>query len=157
MFISFEESKGDFLICGDKRYFVFRDDDSGAFVIPAKCPHRGGPLNLGKFDECKGRLYCPWHGYFWSVRKLRSWGLPAFLVDGHWTVQLPPGVEGHKLVVKSSDIRKTRPTPAQPAPVTVVPLGELQAEASDPESSSEIWQSTLPHKKHQSVEIEVST
>lgn len=104
MFVSFNEKNGDVLICGDHRFFVFREKNSTPFVIPAQCPHRGGPLSMGEFDECSGRLSCPWHGYSWTLKKLRSWGLPAFSIRGQWTVQLPRGIDTRNLVVVGGQV-----------------------------------------------------
>jgi hypothetical protein len=57
--------------------YVYARTERGEFVLPAQCPHRGGPLHLASFDDSRSRLVCPWHGRKTSVsRHLRS-GIPA--------------------------------------------------------------------------------
>jgi nitrite reductase/ring-hydroxylating ferredoxin subunit len=31
-------------------------------LVDSTCPHRGGPLHLGKVDPASGVITCPWHG-----------------------------------------------------------------------------------------------
>ncbi|MDO8954600.1 MAG: Rieske (2Fe-2S) protein [Gammaproteobacteria bacterium] len=44
----------------DDSYF-FIEYEQKRFAIPDKCPHRGGPLSLGKSCQIKGTIECPWH------------------------------------------------------------------------------------------------
>ena len=36
--------------------------DDNFYVLDNYCPHKGGPLASGSFDD-QGFLVCPWHGY----------------------------------------------------------------------------------------------
>lgn len=42
--------------------YVYARTARGAFLIPAQCPHRGGPLHLASVESGGARLVCPWHG-----------------------------------------------------------------------------------------------
>lgn len=57
--------------------YVYASAEFGSFVLPARCPHRGGPLHLATVEEGKSRLICPWHGRATSVTKAVRKGLPA--------------------------------------------------------------------------------
>jgi hypothetical protein len=56
---------------GDELYLFLDADD--AALIPARCPHRGGPLHLATpKDTARGPvLVCPWHGTPIPLRALR--------------------------------------------------------------------------------------
>jgi nitrite reductase (NADH) small subunit len=54
--------------------YVYASTEVGDFVLPARCPHRGGPLHLAKLEAESYRLICPWHG---AARRLARHGLPA--------------------------------------------------------------------------------
>jgi hypothetical protein len=57
--------------------YVYARTEVGAFVLPARCPHRGGPLHLATLEAQSYRLICPWHGGATSARRLARHGLPA--------------------------------------------------------------------------------
>jgi hypothetical protein len=62
---------------GDGTPYVYARTLAGSFVLPARCPHRGGPLHLARLDESKRALICPWHGGRVSVCRLPKSGIPA--------------------------------------------------------------------------------
>lgn len=66
-------SAGDGANCAfvDGRPLVVARDASGSFLMGARCPHRGGPLQLGTLDEATGCVVCPWHGTAHRVRSRR--------------------------------------------------------------------------------------
>jgi nitrite reductase (NADH) small subunit len=45
---------------GENHFFIKRDDLQ-TLAIPAKCPHRGGPLQYGKQSDDNKFIVCPWH------------------------------------------------------------------------------------------------
>ncbi|MFB7631950.1 Rieske 2Fe-2S domain-containing protein [Streptomyces sp. NPDC056149] len=51
--------------------YVYARTPDGGFVMPAQCPHRGGPLHLGRLAPNGKRLVCPWHGGGSSLTRLR--------------------------------------------------------------------------------------
>lgn len=68
-------------------YFVISRDDE-LFLVPNRCPHRGGPLKFGYLNE-RDELVCPMHGNAFpldtllggpEVRRLHE--LPAGAPDG---------------------------------------------------------------------------
>lgn len=50
-----------YVILNDQRYFLFQLNGK-TYLIKNACPHRGGPLSLGKWCELKKGIECPWHG-----------------------------------------------------------------------------------------------
>jgi hypothetical protein len=57
--------------------YMYARTEMGAFVLPVRCAHRGGPLNLATLEPGRGRLVCPWHGRATSVTRLLRRGSPA--------------------------------------------------------------------------------
>jgi nitrite reductase (NADH) small subunit len=52
-------------------YFVVSRDEE-LFLVPNRCPHRGGPLKFGYLNE-RNELVCPMHGNAFPIE---------FLLDG---------------------------------------------------------------------------
>jgi nitrite reductase (NADH) small subunit len=69
--------------------YVYARTRLGPFVLAARCPHRGGPLNLAEFDSGGTRLICPWHGRPTSVTKILKSGIPAVRCDDQVTAVFP--------------------------------------------------------------------
>ncbi|GLW93438.1 Rieske (2Fe-2S) protein [Actinokineospora globicatena] len=57
--------------------YVYARTGRGAFVAPARCSHRGGPLHLATIDASGNRLLCPWHDQPTSMTRLLRKGIPA--------------------------------------------------------------------------------
>ena len=57
--------------------YMYARTEHGAFVLPVRCPHRGGPLNLATMKSGETRLTCPWHGRRTSVKRAIQQGIPA--------------------------------------------------------------------------------
>ena len=49
-------------------YFVVSRDGE-LFLVPNRCPHRGGPLKFGYLNG-RGELVCPMHGNAFAVETL---------------------------------------------------------------------------------------
>lgn len=98
-FHRFERRPHCLIIDGDDRYFVYEPPGEASFVVSSRCPHRGGPLNLGHHDEASGRLICPWHRMEWTPASLRRRALPAFSIGRTWTVRLPAPSRATSVVV----------------------------------------------------------
>jgi nitrite reductase (NADH) small subunit len=64
-------------VVGETGSFMYARTEHGSFVLPVRCPHRGGPLNLAAFEPGRTRLLCPWHGRATSVTKAINAGIPA--------------------------------------------------------------------------------
>lgn len=61
----------------DGEPFVYARTRLGAFVLPARCRHRGGPLHLAGLAHGVPRLVCPWHERCTPVARLLEAGIPA--------------------------------------------------------------------------------
>jgi len=57
--------------------YVYASTEFGEFVLPARCPHRGGPLHLATVEAQDYRLICPWHGRANSGRRALRHAPPA--------------------------------------------------------------------------------
>ncbi|MEV4139333.1 Rieske 2Fe-2S domain-containing protein [Dactylosporangium sp. NPDC049742] len=76
------------VLCGDERYFLFHDGGR-ARLVHDRCPHRGGPLSLGRRTLDGRRLTCPWHGTKVGVAALCRTALPMVRTGDTATVVLP--------------------------------------------------------------------
>ena len=72
----------------DDRYFVF-EHGGRLFLVPDKCPHRGGPLSLGARSADQKRLVCPWHGSRIACAWLRRQSMPIVRRGTEITAYLP--------------------------------------------------------------------
>lgn len=57
--------------------YVYARTVVGSFILPAQCPHRGGPMHLARLNESCTKLVCPWHGGGVSIARLVKSGIPA--------------------------------------------------------------------------------
>lgn len=66
--------------------FVVRHDPRRATttILSATCKHRGGPINLGHFED--GVIVCPWHGYKTRCPAAGSRKSPFVFVRSGWRV-----------------------------------------------------------------------
>ena len=44
-----------------ERFYFLKQSDLQTLVLPAECPHRGGPLQYGKQSNDGTSIVCPWH------------------------------------------------------------------------------------------------
>lgn len=78
--------------------YMYARTELGAFVLPVRCPHRGGPLNLATVEPARSRLICPWHERATSVTKALRRGMPAVRRADYVTTVLPaPGAATYEL------------------------------------------------------------
>lgn len=73
--------------------YMFVRTEHGSFVLPVRCPHRGGPLNLATLLPGQTRVVCPWHERITSVTKAIRKGIPAVRREQNVTAVLS-AVEG---------------------------------------------------------------
>ncbi|AHH96099.1 Rieske 2Fe-2S domain-containing protein [Kutzneria albida] len=69
--------------------YVYARSRLGSFVLPARCPHRGGPLHLATVEPDRARLVCPWHERASSVRRALSSGVPVVRNGNRATAVFP--------------------------------------------------------------------
>lgn|GEM_PF-1990184 len=88
--VSFAARPGkDNCVMVDDLPYVYARTECGEFVLPARCPHRGGPLHLASFEPGRTRLVCPWHERATSVTRLLRAGIPAVRRGDTVTAVLP--------------------------------------------------------------------
>lgn len=66
-----------YLTVDGRDYTMFAASGGRTLVVTSTCPHRGGPLHLGRLDARRARIVCPWHELGTPVRKLVAGALPA--------------------------------------------------------------------------------
>lgn len=92
--LTFDPARGNFIEAeGQASWFMATFEDGRTYVVPDRCPHRGGPLRLGTTDTAGQAVSCPWHDNAVSVRWLRKQALPLIRRQGgSWTVIVPENV-----------------------------------------------------------------
>jgi nitrite reductase (NADH) small subunit len=103
----------------DERYFLFCADDGTYYMLPTTCPHRGGPLYLGRYVAERRAIECPWHKTHVSLTRLLRGALPMVMRGGQVTVVVatgsgrPPVVTGRKTLFQPPCAREVdQETPA---------------------------------------------
>lgn len=71
---------------GDSTYFCYVRDGV-LHLLPSRCPHRGGPLHLGRVES--GRLSCPWHGTTFRTDRMCARGVPAVRTGDRLVAYVP--------------------------------------------------------------------
>ncbi|MGX7829187.1 Rieske 2Fe-2S domain-containing protein [Actinokineospora sp. 24-640] len=69
--------------------YIYARTALGAFVSPARCAHRGGPLHLATIAPGDTRMVCPWHEQATATTRLISKGIPAVRSGGRVTAVFP--------------------------------------------------------------------
>ncbi len=64
--------KFNFIKISGKEYFIYSRSKKEHFLVNARCPHRGGPINLGCLVNVneKQMIQCPWHKNTFNLEKL---------------------------------------------------------------------------------------
>ncbi len=87
--VEFDSEQHNYLIVQEEPYFLLRISPHECLVTRAACPHRGGPLNLGKWDFRTHTLTCPWHGMCLTKMALESRSVPSVRSENMITVIFP--------------------------------------------------------------------
>jgi len=74
MILTFSIDDYNVLSLGEEEFFV-QTVQGQLHVLPSRCPHRGGPLRLGKVEG--GTVVCPWHGTKVPLSRCGRNALPA--------------------------------------------------------------------------------
>ncbi|MCY1018666.1 Rieske (2Fe-2S) protein [Pyxidicoccus sp. MSG2] len=77
--MSFDPRQVNFLQVGAERYFLLDPGDGPTVLANGSCPHRGGPLHLGRMEDGTQAVYCPWHVRKVPLRHLQKTALPLVL------------------------------------------------------------------------------
>jgi nitrite reductase/ring-hydroxylating ferredoxin subunit len=80
--IRFQAAEANLIELPSRSFFLHRNR-AGAFVlIRARCPHRGGPLFLGRIlDDPVESIRCPWHDSVVPVQAMQK-KAPPMVVNG---------------------------------------------------------------------------
>ena len=89
---------------GEERY-MFLDGDR-ATLVPARCPHRGGPLHFATVEpRAQGVvLVCPWHGTPVPLRALRRRAV-ATVQSGHRVRAVIEAPAEEQIIVRHIPVR----------------------------------------------------
>lgn len=98
-FFSFSLDEGRLITWGMERFFVFQSTSGSYHLIPDKCPHRGGYLSRGTWDNKSRKLRCPWHKTALPERAIFKLQIPAIVVNKHWTAYLSGDSKSHSIRV----------------------------------------------------------
>lgn len=86
--ITFDATRYNFIIAGEKSYFLLQLSDGSKVLLHDRCLHRGGPLHLGHWDNGSKCLVCPWHQSKYSEKTLRKIAIPLVCRNGRATAIL---------------------------------------------------------------------
>ncbi|MDH0646518.1 Rieske 2Fe-2S domain-containing protein [Pseudomonas sp. GD03858] len=76
---------------GETLYFR-NSGPKGAQFLPATCPHRGGPLHLGKASGDGQDIVCPWHDIPYKTCRLERKALVSVRVGNQLSFIVPHAV-----------------------------------------------------------------
>ncbi|MEH2263306.1 Rieske (2Fe-2S) protein [Nostoc sp.] len=96
--IKFDPHQSNFMIHGDRRFFLISLDNS-TFLVRDNCPHRGGPLHLGYFNCQNNAIVCPWHNSAVSVHRLQQLAMPL-VWRNDVAIAVIPGAESTPIAFK---------------------------------------------------------
>jgi hypothetical protein len=79
--IHFQAHEANLIELASRSFFLHRTRDGAYVLIRARCPHRGGPLFLGRvIDEPVESIRCPWHDSVVPVHAMQK-KTPAMVVN----------------------------------------------------------------------------
>ncbi|OCH38078.1 Rieske 2Fe-2S domain-containing protein [Aliivibrio fischeri] len=90
--LKFKPHKYNRLIANGTKYFIKELDSGFLWVVPSKCPHRGGPLHLGKQCKVTGASICPWHDNRVGLHCVKKQALSLVKSGDDISIVLPDGV-----------------------------------------------------------------
>jgi len=74
--LEFDPDQYNYIIAGEKAYFLLRLPDGKLVIFNDRCLHRGGPLHLGRWDIEQNCLICPWHETKYQEKVIRKRAIP---------------------------------------------------------------------------------
>lgn len=77
LIVEIDHERDSYLLVGELPYFLLKTAPGRVLVCPDRCPHRGGPLHLGRRDCQTGALTCPWHEATYPLPALARLSAPA--------------------------------------------------------------------------------
>jgi phenylpropionate dioxygenase-like ring-hydroxylating dioxygenase large terminal subunit len=107
------------VLVGHDRYFIF-DADDRPLLVRDWCPHRGGPLSLGRRTTDR-RLACPWHGTKVGVAAVKRTSVPMVRTGDEAVVLLSDADADVPVTVIHKHILANLPPEADPTEVSPGP------------------------------------
>jgi hypothetical protein len=98
--LEFDPERYNYIIAGEKAYFLLRLPDGELIVVDDRCLHRGGPLHLGQWDAKRNCLVCPWHETRYSEKILRKRAIPMLRRGARLTAILDVAPEANVILCK---------------------------------------------------------
>lgn len=78
--IRMDLNRYNFVSINHEQYFILHVSETSLLLTKSKCPHKGGPLHLGHFDEKKQHIVCPWHEKKINYNLLKNKSLPVIRI-----------------------------------------------------------------------------
>jgi nitrite reductase (NADH) small subunit len=111
--VRFDPAQVNFLEFRGRCYFVHSTDDRTFFLVADACPHRGGPLHLGRLDVRAGVIRCPWHERNVPLASVRQRAIPLVWRRGE-AVAILPGEEAGPVLLRHREILANEARTAEP-------------------------------------------
>ena len=89
MFYKVDFTKVNYLRTPQGCYFLHKFNDNQIQFLKAECPHKGGPLYLGKYDSNSKLITCPWHEKKISIQYLKSTAPPYIRNSSYIRIFIP--------------------------------------------------------------------
>jgi hypothetical protein len=86
--MTFDPSLYNYVVVGERSYFLLRLPDGSNLMVNDRCSHRGGPLHLGHWDDDEQCLVCPWHQTKYRESALKKRAVPLICRGGQATAIL---------------------------------------------------------------------
>ncbi len=97
--VEFAPEEHNYVTIGEQSFFLLMTCNEGMRVCRDGCPHRGGPLHLGRMDCRTKSLTCPWHETVFTEQALSRRCVPSVKSGDKVTVIVPaePGAPVHRV------------------------------------------------------------
>ncbi|MFY2557165.1 Rieske 2Fe-2S domain-containing protein [Corallococcus terminator] len=110
----FDPRSVNYLEADGNRYFLLSQDGRAPLLVRDECPHRGGPLHLGRLDAAAEAIHCPWHCQRIPLRHLHRNALPLIVRRDSAVVVLPGSEEVPVRAQQRVLLARCAGTPAEP-------------------------------------------
>jgi hypothetical protein len=104
--VEFDPTQFNFIVAEEQRYFLLSLGDGRPLLVPDACPHRGGPLHLGRLDDCGEAITCPWHETAIPMRHLARKAIPM-IWRRSTAIAVLPAAEGSQVFLMKRRVLAT--------------------------------------------------
>lgn len=84
MIIHFNANEFSLITIAQHVLWIYKSTDGKMYILNGRCPHKGGPLYLGKNEN--QHIVCPWHETKVPLEKLIGSSYPAIFVGNRATL-----------------------------------------------------------------------